>query len=177
MAVSTSAARKTLHSGAPSTAPPGKFKPELAGDGVVRQKKPRSSAFDFCIFLVSSAIILIFIALLLFVLAFDNEIVTVWDRKFVAEDLWELTSPLYERCIAGDAAPAPLPYNLTEYLRDRQYNFTAAIVEAYKMIPVFHHIFTSAYPWKHEHRTSASMVVSAAGNTVIDPIVNRASSL
>ncbi|XP_077508586.1 uncharacterized protein LOC144119964 [Amblyomma americanum] len=360
MAVSTSAARKTLHSGAPSTAPPGKFKPELAGDGgqqlrrrrvadaespvspanaspggiaspanaspggvaspanasprgvaspegsvspaispsvtptgacspsgvvtptgarspsgaaspgtpspppeladelaeeaeqqpvvrVVRQKKPRSSAFDFCIFLVSSAIILIFIALLLFVLAFDNEIVTVidkgiqkkpklrdlycdtklcksftrevisfvnfsrdpcnelleyvcegyekemsiehlkwakpgmdyarftkvldgiykrnvsdgpvWDRKFVAEDLWELTSPLYERCIAGDAAPAPLPYNLTEYLRDRQYNFTAAIVEAYKMIPVFHHIFTSAYPWKHEHRTSASMVL------------------
>ncbi|XP_075539915.1 uncharacterized protein LOC142574786 [Dermacentor variabilis] len=71
----------------------------------------------------------------------------VWERRFVPENLWELTLPLYERCLQGDVTAAPLPRELESYFRDLGQSFSEDLVEAYKLIPLVNLVMTTAFPW------------------------------
>ncbi|KAL1414610.1 hypothetical protein MTO96_007285 [Rhipicephalus appendiculatus] len=68
----------------------------------------------------------------------------VWERKFASDNLWELASPLYERCLQGDAAAVDLPKDLDDYFQDGNTNLSEILVEAYKLIPLVDLVVTTA---------------------------------
>ncbi|XP_049520647.1 uncharacterized protein LOC125944320 [Dermacentor silvarum] len=91
-----------------------------------------------------------------------------WERRFMPENLWELASPLYDRCLRGDAAAVALPYDLNTYFDDSAYNLSADLVEAYKVIPLVHLVMTTAFPWDAERDYSVPTLETARLRPLMD---------
>ncbi|KAL3206509.1 hypothetical protein MRX96_040013 [Rhipicephalus microplus] len=197
--------------------------------------------YEMCIFVSSAAIILVFIGMLLFVVAFKEEIIKarevisyinfsrdpcnefyeyvcegylqealndrfkwtepgfdyarlssvldgiyrrnvsdgpVWERKLMANNLWELASPLYERCMQGDAAAVDLPRDLDDYFEYANSSLSETLVKAYELIPLVDLVVTTAFPWlRNASRSLPTMEISRLRPLMDTSYVGAPSSL
>ncbi|KAH8040516.1 hypothetical protein HPB51_011212 [Rhipicephalus microplus] len=102
----------------------------------------------------------------------------VWERKLMANNLWELASPLYERCMQGDAAAVDLPRDLDDYFEYANSTLSETLVKAYELIPLVDLVVTTAFPWLSDaNRSLPTMEISRLRPLMDTSYVGAPSSL